>query len=126
MTEIQKIHLSNDVTSLIPDKQRLHYMYEDGDVEGSDEAKAYANWLERYNPGAFILIETGDLITPDCVKGASSLEHWNGCEYYDADYYLYLVPASVWKECSETVLEADKKWREGKNQCQLAKSAKKS
>lgn len=119
--EMQKFHLCNDVRHLIPTMHRLHDMYEDNDLEGLEEAEAFAAWLEEAAPGAFVLINTGDLIVPPCASNSDEVyrQHWRACETYDPYYGLYLVPASVWRDCSESVLAADAQWRREKNQCQL-------
>jgi hypothetical protein len=123
--EMQRVHLSNDIVHLIPEKRRLHNMYEDNDLEGLGEAEEFATWLEEHAPGAFILIDTGDYITPECSKNPDDAfrKHWNACELYDPYYALYLVPVAVWRDCEEQVRAADAEWRAQKNQCQLEKAS---
>jgi hypothetical protein len=121
MSEMQKIHLSNDVVHLIPEKRELHSMYEDSDLDGLSEAEEFSTWLEANAPSAFVLVDTGDYITPECSKNRDEAyrKHWYACELYDANYHLYLVPAGVWRDCAEEVEAADAEWRRAKNQCQL-------
>lgn len=122
-TEMQKVHLANDIVHLIPEKRRMHNMYEDNDLDGLSEAEEFVAWLEEHAPGAFILVDTGDYITPDCSKNPDDAyrKHWYACELYDAYYSLYLVPSGVWRDCAEQVLAADRAWRQEKNRCQLVK-----
>jgi hypothetical protein len=122
--EMKKVHLANDIVHLIPEKRRLHNMYEDNDLDGLCEAEEFVTWLEEHAPGAFILVDTGDYITPECSKNPDDAyrKHWYACELYDAYYALYLVPVGVWRECAEQVLAAHTAWRREKNQCQLEKA----
>lgn len=113
-----RIHLSNTVTNLIPDKRQIHYMYEDSDIEGSEDTEAYFIWLDKHAPGQFILIDTGDYIHPLCSTPINPADIHFYCETYDAHYRLYLVPVSVWEQCKDEVLKADHEWRERVNQCQ--------
>lgn len=122
--KIQKVHLANDIVHLIPDMHKLHDIYEDNDLDdGLQCAEQFVAWLEEHAPGAFILVDTGDYITPECSKNPDDAfrKHWNACELYDPYYALYLVPAAVWSDCAEQVKAADKAWRVQKNQCQLVK-----
>lgn len=119
-----KQHLCNHVVNLIPEKQLLHSMWEDNDLEGCESAEERYEWLEQHAPGQFVLVDTGDYIVLECLHNSSYDRLHEHCETYDATYALYLVPMSVWNACSETVLAADKAWRQQKNQCQRVKVAK--
>lgn len=115
-----RIHLSNTITNHIPDKRQLHYMYEDNDIEGYEDAEAYFEWLDKHAPGQFVLVDTGDYFVPPCstdFDAPDARDHYH-CETYDAEYYLYLVPVSVWNDCKDAVLKADREYRERMNQCQ--------
>jgi hypothetical protein len=115
-----QFHLCNAALKEIPDhgKQLLHTMWEDSDLEGDYDARERFAWLERYTPGMFALIDTGDYIVPECIKASYSPLH-QYCETYDATYALWLVPLSIWFDCREKVLAADKAWREEKSRCEL-------
>ena len=112
------VHLCNPVVNLIPEKKLLHTMWEDGDLEGDFNAREHYAWLEENTPGTFVLVDTGDYIVPECLRNSSYDRMHEHCETYDATYSLYLVPMKVWNECKDTVLAADKQWREEHNRCQ--------
>lgn len=123
-TEEQKqnnrIHLSNAIIKLIPGKRELHYMYEDNDLEGREDAEESFVRLDEREPGQHVLIDTGDYFVPPCsadFDAPDARDHYN-CETYDAEYYLYLVPASVWEQCKDEVLKADREYRDLMNKCQ--------
>jgi len=105
-----QIRLSNEAVQHIPEKHQLYYMYEDNDIPGYEGARDFFEWMEKYAPDQFILIETWGHVNPPC-------NHYE-CSIYDPHYHLYMVPMAVWNQCRDQVEKIDQEWRAEKMKCQ--------
>jgi hypothetical protein len=105
------IRVNNGPASHIPEKQEIHYMYEDNDLEGEADALSHFEWINKFAPEQFVLIQTGYNDNPPC-----GYEH-NECFEYDAHYHLYMVPVSVWNDCRQEVLKLDDEVRAEQSRC---------
>lgn len=77
-------------------------MWEDGNLEAWEDAEALARWIEENAPGAFVLINTDDCVTPrDCGTDYPGQENAHGdhgdCWYYYPDYRLFLMARTEWE-----------------------------
>lgn len=108
-TQMESIHVCNDATTRIPVKQVIGFTYEDRDLASAYAAEALVEFLSKYAPGQFVHIHTGDYIHAPCSHPE--------CENYDAAYWHYLVPKTVWNECKDKVLYHDRVWREANSTC---------
>lgn len=102
--EMPRYHVTNAAAAAhIKDGARLLCaMWEDGNLDAWEDAQHLGHWLEKVAPGVFVLVDTWDNVTAPCNRaeavraGGDEYERHYGCDYYNPDYRLFLVPRSVW------------------------------
>lgn len=116
-------HVCNVAANLIPAYRILGQSYEDRDLDSIEVAEEAFEWYCKYTPGTFVMITTGDYITPTTCLGitknaSKGTGHpYHDCETYDPLYRRLLVPTRVWDEVKAAVMAKDRSWRIEKEYC---------
>lgn len=101
-------HVSNHavVTALNCDHVLLHSMWEDNDLDGAEEAEEILGLIERFYPGRFVVLDTGDYFTVPFDQENP------GFETYDARYCLYVLTKENFAAIKDELFRVDAEWRE--------------
>ena len=102
---IRTSYTSLDVIPEI-DRHLMHSMYEDSDIDGANEAEALFDFIERVDPGRFVIVLANDSVTPPC---SNSQGHYH-CDYYAPYWYTVLVPMPIWEQYKARVEAQYQEW----------------
>lgn len=110
------IRISYAAMCVIPAEHRntLHSMYEDGDVDGAEQAERDIAFLEREAPGVFVGILAHGSVSPPCTT-----EHGHyQCDYYDPTWTTVLVSSAIWQQYYDAVMVREQQHKD-EHQCKV-------
>ena len=112
MAEFERV--SHAALAVIPEEHQflMHSMYEDSDLDGASQAEEVFDFLNKEDPGRFVIILANDSVSPPCCN---SKGHYH-CDYYAPYWYTTLVAKPVWEQYKDTVLAKDQEWKQA-HQC---------
>lgn len=114
-------HVCNEVMKNFTPKFAIGYSYEDRNLESTEAAHAFAEYVNQLVPGVFVLVDTGDYLMPHCGENRTGYHRVEkvDCETYDPHYWLYLVPRDEWERQRVDVERAVAEWRAEHMKCKV-------
>lgn len=114
-------HICNEVMKDFTPKFGIGYTYEDRNLEASEAAEEFVAYLEQLVPGAFVLVDTGDYLMPQCGENRTGYHRVEkvDCETYDPHYWYYLVPYDDWVRQRDEVERRNAEWRAEHMKCKV-------